>query len=112
MVAAYLALHEQGIAHSIETYQGDALVGGLYGLGIGPLFFGESMFHRVTDASKVAFAHLMQLMRSAGSPFVDCQLPNPHLLSLGAVEIPRTEFRNLLARHIDSPTIDWQEFRQ
>ncbi len=108
MANAYLALHEAGIAHSIECYQGDRLVGGLYGLCIGSLFFGESMFHYATDASKVAFAYLMRLMSDAGSPIVDCQLTNPHLLSLGATEIPRSHFKQILKNHINDPPIDWQ----
>jgi leucyl/phenylalanyl-tRNA--protein transferase len=109
MQDAYIKLYEKGIAHSIECYKDGELVGGLYGLSIGSLFFGESMFHRVTDASKVAFAQLMRLMRRQGSPMVDCQLSNPHLLSLGAIEIPRARFKTILRQHINDSPIDWQQ---
>lgn len=104
---AYIELHELGYAHSIECYRDDELVGGLYGVSIGRLFFGESMFHRETDASKVAFTGLMALMAAEGCPLVDCQIPNSHLLSLGATRIPRRVFKDLLARFIDTPPIDW-----
>ena len=109
MQDAYIKLYEKGVAHSIECYKDGELVGGLYGLCIGSLFFGESMFHRVTDASKVAFAQLMRLMRMQGSPMVDCQLSNPHLLSLGAIEIPRARFKTILRQHINDSPIDWQQ---
>ena len=109
MQDAYIKLYEKGVAHSIECYKDGELVGGLYGLSIGSLFFGESMFHKVTDASKVAFAQLMRLMRMQGSPMVDCQLSNPHLLSLGAIEIPRARFKTILRQHINDSPIDWQQ---
>jgi leucyl/phenylalanyl-tRNA--protein transferase len=108
MKAAYNYLHELGIAHSIECYMDDELAGGLYGLSIGPLFFGESMFHRKTDASKIAFAELMRLMTDQQCPLVDCQISNSHLLSLGAIEIPRAEFRQVLDTYISQPGINWQ----
>lgn len=108
MKAAYTALHLAGHAHSVECYRDGTLIGGLYGVAIGPLFFGESMFHLETDASKVAFAHLMSMLSEAGCPLVDCQLTNPHLISLGAVEIPRSTFRRLLEEHIDREPIDWR----
>ncbi len=111
MIDAYLRLHDLGIAHSLEAYRGDTLAGGLYGIAIGPLFFGESMFHRETDASKVAFAALIKLMLAAGSPMVDCQVSNPHLLSLGAIEIPRQQFQRVLNEHIDKPGLDWADLR-
>jgi leucyl/phenylalanyl-tRNA--protein transferase len=111
MKASYLNLHNSGIAHSFECYINGTLCGGLYGLSIGNLFFGESMFHHVTDASKLAFAGLMKTMANAGCPMVDCQLPNPHLLSLGAFELPRDKFRQILNRHIDEPSIDWSQLR-
>lgn len=107
MADAYIELHNMGYAHSIECYQNGDLAGGLYGVSIGSLFFGESMFHRVTDTSKIAFAHLMQMMTDAGCPLVDCQLPNPHLESLGTVEMDRRTFRTILERHIDDPPLDW-----
>jgi len=111
MKDAYLNLHYSGIAHSFECYIDGTLCGGLYGLSIGNLFFGESMFHHVTDASKLAFAGLMKTMASTGCPMVDCQLPNPHLLSLGAYELPRDEFQQILDRHIDEPSVDWAQIR-
>lgn len=92
MVQAYCILHEQGWAHSVETYRAGKLVGGLYGLSIGSLFFGESMFAEETDASKVALATLVAQLSQAGFPMIDCQLPNPHLTSLGATEVSRDTF--------------------
>jgi leucyl/phenylalanyl-tRNA---protein transferase len=91
-IAAYCELHSRGIAHSVEVYEGDALVGGLYGVAIGGFFGGESMFHRRSDASKAALVHLAQHLRSRGFALLDGQVMNPHLHSLGAHDIPRTEF--------------------
>ena len=110
MTSAYVDLYDIGIAHSVECYQNEKLVGGLYGLCMGSLFFGESMFHLKTDASKVAFAYLMDIMREAGAPLGDCQIAKPHLLSLGAIEIPRSRYRHMLEKHIDDPVIDWAAF--
>jgi leucyl/phenylalanyl-tRNA--protein transferase len=104
MKEAYKELHYHGIAHSIECYLDSELVGGLYGIGLGKLFFGESMFHRVSDASKVAFAFLNRLMVRNDCPLIDCQIPNDHLVSLGARSITRHEFKRYLekfARHPD-----------
>ncbi len=81
-----------GYAHSIECWLADELVGGLYGVCLGRCFFGESMFHTRRDSSKVALAHLISMAGEKGFELVDCQLPNPHLASLGAREIPRAEF--------------------
>ena len=92
MVDAYCELHNLGIAHSFETYQEGELVGGLYGISIGQAFFGESMFHTVTDASKVAFFHLHQFLVAHGCKLIDCQQETSHLMSLGAYAIPRSEF--------------------
>ena len=92
MVYAYTHLHELGYAHSFETYQNGQLVGGLYGIAIGKVFFGESMFHTVTDASKVAFYHLHQFLQNNGFKLIDCQQETSHLMSLGAYAIPRNEF--------------------
>lgn len=106
--AAYLALHQRGIAHSVEAWQGSALVGGLYGIAMGRLFFGESMFSRATDASKVAFATLVQYLQSAGFVLIDCQMHTPHLESLGAREISREAFASYLERYLDAPnTAKW-----
>lgn len=93
---AYIELHKMGLAHSIETWQNGKLVGGLYGVSLGNTFFGESMFYKSTDASKVAFYYLNQLALAWDFPFIDCQVTNPHLVSLGAEEIPRDDFLDLL----------------
>ena len=96
MQRAYLRLHELGWAHSVETWvkgeTGEQLVGGLYGLAIGRMFYGESMFSLQTDASKIAIAHLASFLESQGFDMVDCQMRTAHLASLGAREIPREEF--------------------
>jgi leucyl/phenylalanyl-tRNA--protein transferase len=96
MKLAYLELHRLGIAHSVEAWLNGDLVGGLYGIAIGRVFFGESMFHRATDASKVAFATLVEKLIAWDCQLIDCQVSSPHLLSLGAEEIPRREFSALL----------------
>jgi leucyl/phenylalanyl-tRNA--protein transferase len=92
MRQAYGRLWRLGWAHSVEVWDGDELVGGLYGVAVGGCFTGESMFHHATDASKVALADLLARWGEAGGAFVDVQLPTPHLTSLGAVEVPREEF--------------------
>ena len=94
--ASYLALHHEGHAHSIECWRGDELVGGLYGVGFGRAFCGESMFSRETDASKVALAWLVALMRRGGAMLLDCQFMTEHLASLGAVEIEQARYVALL----------------
>jgi leucyl/phenylalanyl-tRNA--protein transferase len=91
-VAAYTRLHELGWAHSIEVLREGRLVGGLYGVRIGGLFAGESMFHEVTDASKVALVHLVELLRADGATLLDVQWTTPHLRSLGAVDLSRAEY--------------------
>jgi leucyl/phenylalanyl-tRNA--protein transferase len=101
MKAAYLALHRAGHAHSFETWRDGELVGGLYGVAIGRMFYGESMFSRVTDASKVALVHLVDFLRQRGFPLVDCQMNTPLLASLGAREIPRRAFLRELAALVD-----------
>jgi len=88
----YGELHRRGHAHSVEVWEGTTLVGGLYGVALGGFFGGESMFHRVPDASKAAFAHLVDRLRAAGFTLLDGQVMNPHLERLGAIEIPREEF--------------------
>lgn len=100
MVAAYTRLHELGYAHSVESWRGDELVGGLYGLHLGNAFFGESMFSRETDASKVALVKLVERVKAAGVVLIDCQQNTRHLSSLGAREIPRREFVQRLAESI------------
>ena len=101
MTAAYRRLHQLGWAHSVEVWQGDELVGGLYGVRIDRFFAGESMFHIRTDASKVALMHLVDTMRSADMTLLDVQWVTPHLASLGAVEIPRDAYLRRLAEAID-----------
>lgn len=93
---AYTQLYQLGIAHSVEAWQDGKLVGGLYGLAIGRVFFGESMFSLATDASKVAFVKLTQQLQKWGFTLIDCQVSSSHLNSLGAVEIPRQTFISLL----------------
>ena len=92
MEQAYVRLWRMGWAHSVEVWDDDALVGGLYGVAVGGCFTGESMFHRATDASKVALVDLVARWAEAGGAFIDVQLPTPHLTSLGAVEVPRETF--------------------
>lgn len=101
--AAYGALHTLGYAHSVESWAEGELVGGLYGVTIGRMFYGESMFACRRDASKVAFARLMGHLRTAGFGMVDCQAPTRHLASLGAREIPRDEFMRRLEELTSAP---------
>src|SRR5260221_886468 len=95
-IEAYAQLHKRGHAHSIEVWEGDALVGGLYGVTIGGFFGGESMFHRATDASKAAVAHLVERLRAGGFALLDAQVPTPHLERLGAITIPRAVYLDRL----------------
>jgi len=94
----YLALHRMGHAHSVETWQDGALVGGLYGVALGGAFFGESMFSRVPDASKVALVHLVARLRQGGFVLLDTQFVTDHLKRFGAIEVPRAEYRVMLSR--------------
>src|SRR5688572_8698373 len=103
MFAAYCRLHELGHAHSVEVRLQGQLVGGLYGVLIGRMFFGESMFSRERDASKVALARLVEKGIVAGVQLIDCQLPTPHLRSLGSKPVTRTEFSKLVAAATDGP---------
>ncbi len=95
---AYQQLHELGIAQSVEVWHKNELVGGLYGLALGRVFFGESMFHRMTDASKIGFVAWVEYLQSQDYRLIDCQVYSEHLVSLGAEEIPRKEFLALLKR--------------
>ncbi len=92
MIAAYCELYRLGHAHSVEVWMGDELAGGLYGVAIGKMFYGESMFSKRTDGSKIAFAHMAKQLERWGFGMIDCQMYTPHLASLGAREIPRAEF--------------------
>ena len=106
---AYVALHRLGWAHSVETWRGGRLVGGLYGVAIGGLFAGESMFHRERDASKVALVGLVDLLRDehAADRLLDVQWVTPHLASLGAIEIPREDYLDRLAVALEVPPPQW-----
>ncbi len=97
IATAVAQLHARGFAHSIETWHDGSLVGGLYGIKLGRAFFGESMFSRATDASKVALAHLVARLRHGGFTLLDCQFITPHLASLGAIEISRSAYMALLS---------------
>ncbi|BBJ00232.1 leucyl/phenylalanyl-tRNA--protein transferase [Ferrigenium kumadai] len=109
MIAAYCALHELGYAHSVETWVDGELAGGLYGMGIGRMFYGESMFSRRTDASKIALAHLTRQLDRWQFGMIDCQMNTPHLASLGAREIPRAEFIARLQELIHcEPVTNWE----
>ncbi|BCA95824.1 leucyl/phenylalanyl-tRNA--protein transferase [Legionella antarctica] len=96
MMESYTTLHHQGYAHSFEVWSGYDLVGGLYGISLGTAFFGESMFHTETDTSKIALYFLCETMKAWKFDFIDCQIPTPHLMSLGAKIISRKEFLYLL----------------
>ena len=108
MVAAYTDLYEQGLAHSVEVWLAEngipRLVGGLYGVSLGRMFFGESMFSRVPDASKVALCHLGRQLVAWDFWLIDCQIANPHLTRMGAVDIPRADFIELVERNAHQPT--------
>ncbi|SHG84085.1 leucyl/phenylalanyl-tRNA--protein transferase [Ferrimonas marina] len=110
MRQAYLHLHQLGFAHSIEVWQEQELIGGLYGLGIGAVFCGESMFHRRTDASKAAFFALSSELRRLGVAMIDAQIENDHLRSLGAQVLGRDAFLSQLQRHRDSE-VAWAQWR-
>ena len=96
ILTSYIAMHRQGLAHSVEAWEGERLAGGLYGVALGGAFFGESMFHRATDASKVALAALVERMKARGLTLLDIQWVTPHLEQFGAIEIPRSEYLELL----------------
>ncbi|MCX7058592.1 MAG: leucyl/phenylalanyl-tRNA--protein transferase [Proteobacteria bacterium] len=102
MIDAYEVLHALGVAHSFETWQGGVLVGGLYGVRVGAMFFGESMFSQARDASKVALARLIEEAKTSGIALIDCQMPTPHLASLGAITMRRAEFLQRVSRHTES----------
>lgn len=99
----YVGLHEMGFAHSIEAWRDGRLSGGLYGVTLGAAFFGESMFHRETDASKVALVHLVACLRKSGFQLLDTQFETPHLRQFGVVEIRREDYRHRLAKAVRTP---------
>jgi leucyl/phenylalanyl-tRNA---protein transferase len=110
MEEAYVRLAELGYAHSVEAWQGDALAGGLYGVAVGRMFFGESMFARVRDASKVALVQLARQLEAWNMPMIDCQMSTQHLASLGARDIRRTDFVEEVRYLVRQPPVStpWQ----
>lgn len=104
MVEAYTELHELGFAHSIEAWEGDTLAGGLYGVSLGAAFFGESMFARGPDASKIAFTACVRQLEAWSIGLIDCQVHTDHLERFGAYEVPRFEYLSLLETALDQPT--------
>jgi leucyl/phenylalanyl-tRNA---protein transferase len=104
MIEAYCGLHRSGVAHSVEVWQGERLAGGLYGLSLGRGFFGESMFTRATNASKVALAALAAYLQAEGFDFIDCQVTTGHLQRMGAREIPRERYLEELRRSLQAPS--------
>jgi leucyl/phenylalanyl-tRNA--protein transferase len=103
MLEAYARLHEMGYAHSVETWMDGELAGGLYGMAIGRMFYGESMFSRRTDASKLALVHLCRQLEAWGFGLIDCQMETAHLASLGARTIPRAAFTARVAELVNLP---------
>ncbi len=109
MQAAYRELHKRGVAHSVEVWANGELVGGLYGLAMGRLFFGESMFSLASNASKVGFVHLVKQLQAWGFVLIDCQMPTQHLQSFGARPISRQQFAEYLQNNLDQPnSADWR----
>ncbi|MCL4185019.1 MAG: leucyl/phenylalanyl-tRNA--protein transferase [Burkholderiaceae bacterium] len=111
MATAYGTLHRAGAAHSVEVWEGERLVGGLYGVAIGRMFYGESMFTRVPDASKAALCALVRLLRGHGFRVIDCQQNTRHLASFGAREIARASFLEQVAELVRQPGPDWRALR-
>ena len=108
MIDAYMVLHDAGYAHSVEVYQNGKLVGGLYGVSLGAAFFGESMFHLKRDASKVALYHLVEFVKEKGFLFLDAQQSTLHMKSLGAEDMPRIGFLELLKKAIEKDTLGYK----
>jgi len=110
MVLAYTGLYRRGLAHSVETWIDDKLAGGLYGVALGRMFYGESMFTRVTDASKLALAHLVRQIERWGFGLIDCQMKTAHLATFGAREIPRAVFLRMVQELVNYPagTGEWR----
>lgn len=108
MIRAYERLHREGHAHSIETWIDGELAGGLYGVCLGRMFFGESMFARATDASKIALAYLVRFLALQGVAWIDCQMETGHLASLGAAPVPRTEFLAHVRQAVNLAPVVWR----
>lgn len=116
MKQAYTSLHDLGIAHSIEVYDEQTLIGGLYGIALGGVFYGESMFSRKSNASKAAFVHLARFLNQEGFALIDCQVASSHLFTLGAEEISRAQFEAILRQHatpieIQRHAATWQKVK-
>jgi leucyl/phenylalanyl-tRNA---protein transferase len=111
MLRAYGALHARGLAHSVETWTDGQLVGGLYGVSMGRMFFGESMFTRTPDASKLALAALVRILLTEGVPMIDCQQNTRHLASLGGREIARRQFCSHVREAVQEMPVDWGRYR-
>jgi leucyl/phenylalanyl-tRNA--protein transferase len=113
MEEAYIRLHEEGFAHSVEVYKEEKLVGGLYGISLGKAFFGESMFSLVPDASKVAFKALSDVLGRRGYDFIDCQMKTDHMISLGAEVVEREVFLDMLENTLEKLTDSgsWQHIK-
>jgi leucyl/phenylalanyl-tRNA--protein transferase len=105
IITAYCSLHQTGLAHSVEAWQDDKLVGGLYGVSLGRCFFGESMFTRISNASKVAFVALVEYLRALEFDLIDCQITTTHLIRFGAREISRARFIDELKKALKPPTL-------
>ena len=111
IVSAYCGMAQQDLAHSIEVRQGGQLIGGVYGVSLGRMCYGESMFSAVRDGSKIALAALVAILSQERVPVIDCQQRTAHLASLGAIEITRKEFCNHLAISVHAPAVDWHAYR-
>jgi leucyl/phenylalanyl-tRNA--protein transferase len=105
--ALYATLHSMGYAHSVEAWEGDVLVGGLYGVSLGSAFFGESMFSRRTNASKICLVHLVERLRSRGFELLDTQFTTEHLKSFGAIDVPKAEYEIMLANAMNAPDLSF-----
>lgn len=107
ILGLYKALHRLGHAHSVEAWDGSDLVGGLYGVSLGSAFFGESMFSRRTDASKICLVHLVERLRGRGFTLLDTQFTTEHLKTFGAIDVPKNDYAKLLAKAMQSPNVDF-----
>lgn len=108
VIAAYVELHRRGLAHSIEFWQGEQLMGGLYCVALGRMVFGESMFSKQTDASKIAFAHFVYWLKAQNVHIIDCQQATRHLMSMGARTVSRRVFESEIANSIAQPALNWK----
>jgi leucyl/phenylalanyl-tRNA---protein transferase len=106
-IKSYSTLHSQGVAHSFEVHQDEKLVGGLYGVSLGKAFFGESMFFEVSDASKVAYMHLIHFLKANQFELLDCQINNPHLVRMGGIDISRKEYIERLKKALKNKNLNW-----